>query len=547
MRWQFKRYISFLLAVITLLVSFAACDARPAGTGIKGRFHGKYANVNDKQDVIEFIDSTQFYAHGYGLSKSGTYVIEGSRIIAIFEMFGIVSNMDLTIIDDDTLSYMYLTYKREPTFGEQAAKFFADVGAFFANIGSAIGDFFKKAAASIGNFFKNLATSVGGFFKSVFGGNGNTDSDINLEEQAYLHLLDDDDQIIEEYSIKISPYGGETTREMGTAIRFETNTDWRVCVEDKVNWIETFWSKTVDGRRVVGTGKEVMGGPGTYEVTFRYAPIAENSVNYTNISIYYNIPEKNNPDVIIVPVSQPIYRANVNTFYDNGYTVRYGQTDKETIATLNRYVSNVSKRYEELLGLTLIHNGATYYPSILDVCKGTVVKGNIDTECSHSNKDNKRHDNQDNICKDVRAKNPGNKTTTTAFWTGHRTVWKFQDREQEYRSYSSGTIIFLTNDPPERMKEQNRDLVSTGVLMHELNHQYGGIDHYHDVNARGDCLRPKICSEPDCGSKENGLPEGRDGRCIMNKSRQNIKSLYIICSDCKKEIISHLNKHHRIK
>ena len=82
-----------------------------------------------------------------------------------------------------------------------------------------------------------------------------------------------------------------------------------------------------------------------------------------------------------------------------------------------------------------------------------------------------------------------------------------------------------------------RDQYSISVLMHELNHQYGASDHYHEEDAYGNCLRPDICSQ--C----NGA-HARPATCIMNDSSIDINAYTVICSDCWNEIITHLNANH---
>lgn len=76
--------------------------------------------------------------------------------------------------------------------------------------------------------------------------------------------------------------------------------------------------------------------------------------------------------------------------------------------------------------------------------------------------------------------------------------------------------------------------------MHELNHQYGAPDHYHElidvgtVNER--CRGGELCS--DCGSNP------RPDTCIMYQSLRDINVATIICSECKTDIYTHLEEHH---
>ena len=75
--------------------------------------------------------------------------------------------------------------------------------------------------------------------------------------------------------------------------------------------------------------------------------------------------------------------------------------------------------------------------------------------------------------------------------------------------------------------------------MHELNHQYGAKDHYHELLDKNDpksCKHKDICST--CG--ENRRPES----CIMNNSHTDIHRDDIICDACKNDILAHLYEHH---
>lgn len=72
--------------------------------------------------------------------------------------------------------------------------------------------------------------------------------------------------------------------------------------------------------------------------------------------------------------------------------------------------------------------------------------------------------------------------------------------------------------------------------MHEINHQIGAPDHYHELDAYGNCKFADICSE--CGTNP------RQGTCIMCTTEISINNSDVICSECQLEIISHLENHH---
>ena len=93
----------------------------------------------------------------------------------------------------------------------------------------------------------------------------------------------------------------------------------------------------------------------------------------------------------------------------------------------------------------------------------------------------------------------------------------------------------------ERSSQEERDRDSASVLMHELNHQFGAIDHYHDPEDRNDedspCRNKAYCSR--CGDNK------RPVSCIMNLTRMDISDDNVLCDACKQEILAHLEEHHK--
>lgn len=103
------------------------------------------------------------------------------------------------------------------------------------------------------------------------------------------------------------------------------------------------------------------------------------------------------------------------------------------------------------------------------------------------------------------------------------------------RSCSSETAIIMI----ERSTSYYRERDSKSVLMHELCHQYGAPDHYHELADKDDsssCKHKDICSK--CGTNP------RPAYCLMNVSRMDISSDMVICDACKEDLLSHLNNHH---
>lgn len=82
------------------------------------------------------------------------------------------------------------------------------------------------------------------------------------------------------------------------------------------------------------------------------------------------------------------------------------------------------------------------------------------------------------------------------------------------------------------------------VLVHEIAHQIGAPDHYHEMITNEDgtstCRCKELCSK--CGSNP------RDSSCIMYSARKfNLLTCdlnEIFCLECYDDIIEHLKEHH---
>ena len=129
----------------------------------------------------------------------------------------------------------------------------------------------------------------------------------------------------------------------------------------------------------------------------------------------------------------------------------------------------------------------------------------------------------------------GSDVITKAYWTGH-SIKTYSNVEEYNRCYSSGASIFMLELSSSNVRERD----SKGILMHELNHQYGGKDHCHEILDEGTaderCRGGELCSV--CGSSP------RPKTCIMNKSRIDITASTVICTECQSDMHAHLKGHH---
>lgn len=75
--------------------------------------------------------------------------------------------------------------------------------------------------------------------------------------------------------------------------------------------------------------------------------------------------------------------------------------------------------------------------------------------------------------------------------------------------------------------------------MHELNHQYGAKDHYHEL---ADSTDPNSCKFKETCSLCGNNP--RPSSCIMYQSRIDITNPDVICPECQNDILAYLDINH---
>ena len=221
--------------------------------------------------------------------------------------------------------------------------------------------------------------------------------------------------------------------------------------------------------------------------------------------------------------TQQIFHATVNSYFDNGFSDCFGQTAEESVSQINEYMGVASVFLRKTYGLHLEYNSASYYNSPLDQCK-TITGKSYDDPCGCD----VEHHTRDSVKTSFKAAFPGGETVTTIYWTGHR-VSDATGNSQDNVSFSSDHSIMM-------IEQTQSDMLA--VLIHELCHQYAGRDHYHRV-INGTCVNSEVCS--DC----NQYNDPRPTSCIMyTTSDFDVWSSTAICTECKGEMLTHLQNHH---
>ncbi|MBR3750214.1 MAG: RICIN domain-containing protein [Clostridia bacterium] len=246
---------------------------------------------------------------------------------------------------------------------------------------------------------------------------------------------------------------------------------------------------------------------------------------------------------------QPQYIAYVDSYYDTGYLVRYGDDALNNIIE----AQNIAERiFIEACGLKIVFSEPQYYQSLPDKCKETVTMENLNVMCSNEEHIKGTNGNENYYCTNRTAcfsDFPGTDSPieTNVLWTGHRIESYAADGTKDYnRSASLGTEIMM-------LCESGYDLTFVHELIHQYssgvhyyNGKYVGIDHYHETISAGNneiCLHADICSDSECN------PNGRPSDCVMNYANgysDVLDGITVICDDCNADIKTHLEQHHRM-
>ena len=234
------------------------------------------------------------------------------------------------------------------------------------------------------------------------------------------------------------------------------------------------------------------------------------------------------------------YTSVVNNYYDKGYFIRNGYTEAEAQALIEEYSLVVAEVYLKAFGLALSVNDAQYFKSALDECKGTVTVDNVTQECDH---EEDSHSTREAVKDSFIQAHQGDAMITNVLWTCHK-ITSLTPNEKgvdENRSCAYPTLgIVLLLYVNETASATARKSKSQTVLMHELNHQYGVPDHYHEEDTDGSCRGGEFCAI--CGDNP------RPSSCIMNDtSGSNLSVSGFLCDGCQTDLYAHLNSHHAVE
>ncbi len=231
------------------------------------------------------------------------------------------------------------------------------------------------------------------------------------------------------------------------------------------------------------------------------------------------------------------YSTVVENYYDQAFNVRYGFIGNcsDKIQETNKSVSRVFKK---LLNLDINNNTPIYITSLADNCKlkrgYTISTSTIDQMCPGGVGHEPNCTGYGASFDEFYSKYNGNDTKVTVLWTGNA---EYENGSIANRSFTCANGICI-----EELSSNKKyfELVAP-TLAHELAHQIGAPDHYHEILGDGSCTGGDKCKTCNPNS-------GRPEYCLMNYcdiydfTTRDIEKLF--CPDCLNDIKNHLKLHH---
>lgn len=253
----------------------------------------------------------------------------------------------------------------------------------------------------------------------------------------------------------------------------------------------------------------------------------------------------------------------LNTYYDNAFNVRYG----DGASLVSSFSSDISRILQGTVGLDVTMNSPTMITSTPDQCKLqrglgiTFISINMDNvaicpsnpdkngSCPYFILNSQEHSDCENctswdqIYKDFIREFPGNSTTTSILFTGSK-LYDDSGKEcnRSYAWYFSGIVLQRIEGSASEYADK-----TLSCLLHEISHQIGAPDHYHEIitNESGE----RVCRGGDMCIKCHPST-GRPAWCVMGEEGTKRTDLDICgmdevyCEACLNEIIEHLIDHH---
>ena len=246
------------------------------------------------------------------------------------------------------------------------------------------------------------------------------------------------------------------------------------------------------------------------------------------------------------------YHLSLNTYYDRAFDVRY----TNAAGLISDFSTNLEDIFGDVfyLGVYLespvminstpdnckLHRGLSMdFTTIYEICPANPSK--TSPQCTYYTLNLASNGGECENCtshyqiyRDFINQYPGSEDSASVLFTGNAL---YNDRgimcNRSYRWYNNGLIL------QEIYANSNQYLTKMlSCFVHEVSHQIGGVDHYHEILSDGTCRGGTMCNECNPSS-------GRESWCIMDNGwRTDLLTCdksEIYCSGCIGDIQSYLN------
>ena len=248
------------------------------------------------------------------------------------------------------------------------------------------------------------------------------------------------------------------------------------------------------------------------------------------------------------------FDLSLNTYYDQAFNVRYNGAN----GLITGFATNLESIFRRTANVDVTFNSPTLVNSTPDNCKihrgvgvnSTTIDAkcpanpnNSSPYCSYFNlnaigdSDCENCTSWDQIYRDFIEVYPGSDTLVSMYFTGSKL---YDDNgiecNRSYRWYSHGLILQELHSSASAYSSS-----MLPCLTHEISHEIGAPDHYHEILSDGTCRGGAMCS--DCHPST-----GRSSWCIMDDCwRSDLLTCdndRLYCEGCYKDVILHLVSHH---
>ena len=241
------------------------------------------------------------------------------------------------------------------------------------------------------------------------------------------------------------------------------------------------------------------------------------------------------------------YNIDLRNICDLGFLVRYGNGNISSVSSnINNMETFIDSIFSSKFSLTVNNSNTFGIGSRADMCKtnrnlpinSTTIDqpcpGGAGHVCALSGHNNENCTSGDELYKHVISFYPGNVNRVTILWTGNKLFELDDDGNLQEANRSFSWYDYGINMQELVHKDYYFD-VMIPVLAHELSHQCGAPDHYHEILEDGSCRGGDMCADSECAN-----PNPRPSSCLMNDGwmwdiqTKNVNDIW--CTGCQTDM-----------